>query len=139
LTGLVLVSSIIRDPVGLDGLKGAALTKAAFAQIPVIGPIVLNIGLLTFVFSTILGWSYYGERAIEYLFGKIAIKPYRLLWVVAVFFGSVATLPLVWELADSMNALMAIPNLVSIILLSGVLVAETRKYLWEGNIDDIGN
>ncbi len=139
MTGLVLVSSIVRDPVGLDGLKGAALTKVAFAQIPVIGPIVLNIGLLTFVFSTILGWSYYGERAIEYLFGKIAIMPYRLLWVIAVFFGSVATLPLVWELADSMNALMAIPNLISIILLNGVLVAETRKYLWEGKLDDIGN
>ncbi len=139
MTGLVLVSSIIRDPAGLDGLKGAALTKVAFAQIPVIGPIVLNIGLLTFVFSTILGWSYYGERAIEYLFGKIAIMPYRLLWVIAVFFGSVATLPLVWELADSMNALMAIPNLISIILLTGVLVAETRKYLWEGKLDDIGS
>jgi AGCS family alanine or glycine:cation symporter len=139
MTGVVLVSSIIRDPVGLDGLKGAALTKAAFTQIPVVGPIVLNIGLLTFVFSTILGWSYYGERAIEYLFGKIAIMPYRLLWVIAVFFGSVATLPLVWELADSMNALMAIPNLISIILLTGVLVAETRKYLWEGKIDEIGD
>jgi AGCS family alanine or glycine:cation symporter len=139
ITGVVLVSSIIKDPAGLDGLKGAALTKAAFTQIPVVGPIVLNVGLLTFVFSTILGWSYYGERAIEYLFGKIAIMPYRLLWVIAVFFGSVATLPLVWELADSMNALMAIPNLISIILLNGVLVAETRKYLWEGKIDDIGN
>ncbi len=139
MTGLVLVSSIVRDPVGLDGLKGAALTKVAFAQIPVIGPIVLNIGLLTFVFSTILGWSYYGERAIEYLFGKIAIMPYRILWVIAVFLGSVATLPLVWELADSMNALMAIPNLISIILLNGVLVAETRKYLWEGKLDDIGS
>lgn len=139
MTGLVVVGSIVRDPVGLGKLTGAALTKAAFAQIPVVGPIVLNIGLLTFVFSTILGWSYYGERAVEYLFGKIAIMPYRFLWVIAVFFGSVATLPLVWDLADSMNALMAIPNLISIILLNGVLVAETRKYLWEGKLDDTGN
>lgn len=78
MTGLVVVSSIISNPAAAEGLKGAALTNMAFEQIPVIGPIVLTVGLLTFVFSTILGWSYYGERAIEYLFGKIAITPYRL-------------------------------------------------------------
>ncbi|MGE5631322.1 MAG: alanine/glycine:cation symporter family protein [Caulobacteraceae bacterium] len=137
MTGLVLVSSILRDPVGLNELKGAALTKAAFAQIPVIGPIVLTGGLLTFVFSTILGWSYYGERAIEYLFGKKVIMPYRILWVIAVFLGSTMSLPLVWDLADAMNAMMAIPNLISLLLLSGVIAAETRKYLIEGSIDDI--
>jgi AGCS family alanine or glycine:cation symporter len=136
MTGLVLVTTILRDPAGLDGLNGAALTKAAFARIPYVGPIVLSVGLLTFVFSTILGWSYYGERAVEYLFGKRAIKPYRLLWVLGVFVGSVATLPLVWDLADAMNALMAIPNLVALLLLSGVIVRETRKYLWNDRLDD---
>lgn len=135
LTGIVLVSSILRNPSGLQGLKGAALSKAAFAQIPVIGPLVLTVGLLTFVFSTIIGWSYYGEKAIEYLFGKKIILPYRMLWVIAAFVGSVASLPLVWDLADAMNALMAIPNLVAMLLLSGVLVAETKKYLWDGNLD----
>ncbi|MBN1979957.1 MAG: sodium:alanine symporter family protein [Chitinivibrionales bacterium] len=137
MTGLVLISTIVRYPE-LGALKGAALTKAAFAQIHIIGPIVLTIGLLTFVFSTILGWSYYGERAIEYLFGKKAIKPYRYLWVVFVFIGSVISLPLVWDLSDAMNALMAIPNLISLFLLSGVIVAETRRYLWNGELDTVG-
>lgn len=135
MTGLVLVSSIIKDPAGLDQLKGTALTKAAFSQIPVIGPIILTIGLLTFVFSTILGWSYYGERAAEYLFGKKVILPYRMLWVIAVFIGSIMQLALVWDIADTLNGAMAIPNLVSLLLLSGIVVSETKKYLWDGNID----
>lgn len=137
MTGLVLVSSICSNPTQLEGLKGAALTSAAFEQIPVIGPIVLTVGLLTFVFSTILGWSYYGERTTEYLFGKKAIVPYRILWVIGVFLGSVMTLALVWDLADAMNAMMAIPNVVSLLLLSGVLVSETKKYLVDGDINDV--
>lgn len=131
MTGLVLVNT----GVWQQGLKGAALTKAAFSTIPVVGPLVLAIGLLTFVFSTILGWSYYGEKAAEYLFGKGVIKPYRYLWVGAVFIGSVASLPAVWNFADAANGLMAVPNLVSLLLLSGVLVSETREYLWNGNLD----
>ena len=129
--GVCATSAVLKNPVALDKLSGAALTKAAFAQIPVIGPIVLTVGLLTFVFSTILGWSYYGERAIEYLFGKKAIMPYRIAWVVAVYVGSVTSLALVWDLADAMNALMAIPNLVTLLTLNGVLVADTQKYLWD--------
>ncbi len=137
MTGLVLVSNIIKNPTATEGLTGAALTNAAFSQIPVVGPIVLTVGLITFVFSTILGWSYYGERAVEYLFGKKIIMPYRVLWVIAVFLGAIMSLPLVWDLADAMNAMMAIPNLVSLLLLSGVLAAETRKYLIDGDIDDL--
>ncbi len=137
MTGIVLVTSIVRNPDVVGGLKGAALTKAAFEQIPVIGPIVLTVGLLTFVFSTILGWSYYGERAAEYLLGKKVILPYRVLWVIGVFVGSITSLAFVWDLADAMNALMAIPNLVSLLLLSGVIVEETKKYLWEGDINAI--
>ena len=136
MTGLVIVTSIMKDPAGLSPLKGAALTKAAFAQIPYVGAPVLTIGLLTFVFSTILGWSYYGERAVEYLYGKKAIAPYRWLWVGAVMVGSIVSLPLVWDFADMMNALMAIPNLVALLALNGVIVAETKKYLWDGNIED---
>jgi len=135
MTGLVLVSELILSPSELGGLTGAALTKGAFSKIPIIGPAVLTGGLLTFVFSTMLGWSYYGERAVEYLMGKSGITPYRVLWVLAVFIGSVIPLPLVWDFADSMNALMAIPNLISLILLNGIIVAETRKYLWSGNIE----
>jgi len=134
LTGLVAVNS----GVWTKGLAGAALTKEAFSAFPGIGPLVLTVGLLTFVFSTILGWSYYGEKAAEYLFGGRAVMPYRLLWVAAVMVGSVATLPAVWAFADIANGLMAIPNLVSLIALSGVVVAETRLYLWSGDLDRAG-
>jgi AGCS family alanine or glycine:cation symporter len=131
MTGLVVVNSLRWT----EGLKGAALTKAAFNDLGVVGPVILSIGLLTFVFSTILGWSYYGEKAAEYLIGERAVKPYRYLWVVAVMAGSVATMPAVWAFADIANGLMAVPNLVSLIALSGVAAAETRHYLWEGDID----
>lgn len=135
ITGLVLVSTILKFPSISDGVNGAELTNAAFSQIPVIGPIVLTIGLFTFVYSTILGWSYYGERGVEYLVGKKGIKPYRYLFTVVVFLGSVAAMPLVWDMADAMNAMMAIPNLVALLLLSGVIVKETKEYLWDGNLD----
>ena len=114
-----------------EGLGKAALTKAAFADLHVLGPVVLFIGMLTFVFSTILGWSYYGEKAVEYLFGSRAITPYRWLWVAAVLLGSVVSLQSVWNFADLANALMAVPNLISLIALSPVLVAETKRHLWE--------
>jgi len=127
MTGLVVVSS----GDWTQGLSGAALTKTAFASIPYIGPIVLTVGLLTFVFSTILGWSYYGEKAAEYLFGLKAVKPYRYLWVVAVMVGSIATLPAVWAFADIANGLMALPNLISLIVLAPVIVAETKHHFME--------
>lgn len=133
MTGIVVVNSGLWQ----QGLKGAALTKGAFAAIPTIGPIILTVGLLTFVFSTILGWSYYGEKAIEYLLGKKAIVPYKILWVIFVFVGSVFSLTLVWDLADLFNGLMAIPNLIALIVLSPVIVSETKKYLWDDNIDGI--
>jgi AGCS family alanine or glycine:cation symporter len=135
LTGLVLVSSVIAHP-DIDHTQGAALTKAAFSKIPYIGSIILTVGIVTFAFSTILGWSYYGEKAVEYLGGKKLIIYYRLFWIGAVFVGSVLNLALVWGIADSMNALMAIPNLIALLLLSRVLIKETNKYLWSGNIDD---
>ena len=119
-------------------MNGASLTKAAFSDFHIVGPIVLTTGLLTFVFSTILGWSYYGEKAAEYLFGSGAIVPYRWLWVIAVMVGSVLSLPLVWSLADVTNGLMAIPNLVSLLVLNRVIVAETKHYLWDGNLEAEG-
>jgi len=133
-TGLVLVNS----GDWTQGLGGAKLTKAAFEDLGFTGHIVLSLGLLTFVFSTILGWSYYGEKACEYLLGARSILPYRLLWVLAVMVGSVTKLRIVWEFADIANALMAIPNLISLLLLNGVIVSETRRYLWSGRLDDTG-
>lgn len=138
LTGLVLVSSILAFP-DIDSSQGGALTKAAFSKIPVVGTIVLTVGILTFAFSTILGWSYYAERAIEYLGGKRLIKYYRVMWIGAIYAGSVLNLAVVWNLADSMNALMAIPNLLSLLLLSGVIASDTRKYLWNNRLDEKGN
>lgn len=123
-TGIVIVNSGLWQ----SGLKGAELTSAAFNEVPYIGNAVLTFGLLTFVFSTILGWSYYGEKAIEYLFGKKLIMPYRWAWVAAVMVGSVASLQVVWTFADIANGLMALPNLVSLIVLSPVVAAETKDY-----------
>jgi AGCS family alanine or glycine:cation symporter len=134
LTGLVIVSSIIAYP-DIQYTDGAALTKAAFSKIPYIGTPLLSFGLLTFAFSTILGWSYYGERAMEYLTGHKWTFCYRILYIIAVFVGSIANLTLVWNIADCMNALMAIPNLLSLLFLSGIIVHETRKYLWRGRLD----
>ena len=134
LTGLVIVSSIIAYP-DIDYSNGAELTKLAFSKIPVVGPFILSFGLLTFAFSTILGWGYYGERAMEYLKGKHWTRAYRLLYIVAIFAGSVANLTIVWNIADCMNALMAIPNLLSLLFLNGVIVHETRKYLWRDRLD----
>ncbi len=131
LTGLVLVNSGLWK----NGLDGAALTKATFSQFTIIGPLILAVALFTFVFSTILGWSYYGEKAIEYLIGIRAVRYYRWVWVAMVMVGSVASMPMVWTFADIANGSMAIPNLISLIFLSGVLVSESKKYLWDDNLD----
>jgi len=133
MTGLVIVNS----GEWTKGYEGAALTKAAFEGIPVIGPALLTFGLLTFVYSTILGWSYYGEKAAEYILGEPAVMPYRWLWVAAVMAGSVVGLPIVWSFADIANGLMAVPNLLSLILLHRVLADETRTYLWEGRFENL--
>ena len=134
MTGIVIVSSVLAYPdITFD--NGAVLTKVAFSKIPVVGTPLLTFGLLTFAFSTILGWCYYGERAIEYLKGRKWVLGYRIIYIIAVFLGSVMNLGVVWNIADCMNALMAIPNLISLLSLSGIIVHETRKYLWRGRLD----
>ena len=127
LTGLVLVSSILAYP-DIDYHNGGTLTKMAFDKIPLIGAPLLTFGIVTFAFSTILGWSYYGERAVEYLSGKRFLILYRVLYVGAIFAGAVVQLTVVWNLADLLNGLMAVPNLISLLALAGVVVAETRRY-----------
>lgn len=135
ITGLVVVSSIIAYPE-ISQEDGGMLTKKAFGMIPYVGSPILTFGIITFAFSTILGWSYYGERAMEYLAGKKSIIFYRVIWILLVFAGSTMSLALVWNLSDIMNALMAVPNLISLILLSGVIAKETQHYLWEDRLDD---
>ena len=136
LTGLVLVSSILAYP-DITFADGAALTKVAFSKIPYVGAPLLAFGILTFAFSTILGWSYYGESAVNSIEGRRTNRFYRILYIVALFFGSIINLDIIWNIADCMNALMAIPNLVALLLLSGVAAQETKKYLWSGRIDEV--
>ena len=135
LTGLVLVTSVLAFP-DIDYTQGGALTKAAFGKIPYVGTSILAIGILTFAFSTILGWGYYWGKAIEYLGGKKLLRIYRVIWISSIYFGSTMNLQAVWNIADSVNALMAVPNLISLIFLSGVAVKETQKYLWENRLED---
>lgn len=134
LTGIVIVSSILAYP-DIDHNDGATLTNMAFSKIPYIGAPLLTFGLLTFAFSTILGWELYGERAIDYFNRKPYRYYYRVIYIISVFAGSTMQLAIVWNLADCMNALMAIPNLLSLLFLSGVLVKETREYLWSNQLD----
>lgn len=131
MTGLVLVSTIITDNgIDMSAIEnGGQMTTAAFNQIPVLGPIILVVGIICFAYSTILGWSYYGERCAEYLLGKKAIIPYKIIFIAVVVVGPVLALDLVWNIADILNALMAIPNLVAVLLLSGTIAKDTKYYL----------
>ena len=141
MTGLVLVSTIIKEPEAAINpatgslFTGGDLTTHAFSAIGGIGPIVLTVGLITFAWSTILGWSYYGEKCWEYLLGKKALMPFRIVWTGVVFIGCVTALDLVWLIADILNGLMAWPNCIALLGLSGVIVSETKKYLWDNNMD----
>lgn len=129
LSGLVIVSCIIRFPE-IDALSGngALLSTQAFASLPISASPILITGLITFAFSTILGWYYYGERCSIYLFGEKAILPYKILWIIGVFAGSVLSLDVIWDFADFMNGLMAIPNIIAVLLLNKVIASETKKY-----------
>lgn len=131
MTGLVLVSTIMKNPdINMDMIQnGGQMTTAAFSQIPVLGPVILVVGIITFAYSTILGWSYYGERCCEYLFGAKGMLPYKIIFVSIVVVGPVLSLDLVWTISDILNALMAIPNLVAVLLLSGVVAKDTKYYL----------
>lgn len=126
LTGL----SIILTGVWQSNLNGAVMTQAAFGSIlPTVGPLFLTISLSLFAFTTILGWSYYGERCFEFLFGVKCINGYRALFVMMVLLGAFLKLEVVWIIADIVNGLMALPNLIALLALSSVVVAETKLYL----------
>ena len=137
MTGLVLVSTIMKNPaINADQIAdGGELTTLAFGQIPFFGPFILVVGIISFAYSTILGWAYYGERCVEYFAGKKGLIPYRALYVAVSLIAPVLALDLVWKIADILNALMAIPNLIAVLLLSPVIVRETKKYIH--NLDAI--
>ena len=113
--------------------NGGVLTTLAFQQIPVLGPVILVVGIISFAYSTVLGWAYYGERCVEYFAGRKGLVPYRILYIAVAVIAPVISLNLVWTIADILNALMALPNLVAVLLLSNVIVAETKKYI--NNLD----
>ncbi len=125
ITGLVIISS----GVWTSGETGASLSSAAFeSALPGYGNYIVTIGLSVFAFTTILGWSFYSEKCVEYLIGEKGIKPFRALWIIAVPIGATASLDFIWLVADTLNALMAIPNLIALILLSPVVFKLTRDH-----------
>jgi AGCS family alanine or glycine:cation symporter len=125
ITGLVIMVS----GAWTSGENGAALTAQAFeSALPGIGGYVVSFGLVLFAFTTLLGWSFYGEKCVEYLFGLRAITPFRVLWIIAIPIGANSSLDFIWLVADTLNALMALPNLLALLLLSPVVFQLTREY-----------
>ncbi len=133
-TGLVIITTGLWQ----EGLNGAALTTAAFSEgMPGNwGGIIVAVGLSMFAFSTLLGWAYYGERNMDFLFGRRAVTPYRLAFIVAIFIGTVLALEPLWLLADILNGLMALPNLIGLILLSGIVARESMAYFFGGGREE---
>lgn len=116
ITGLVIVTNLLKNPSSVEGYSMAELTTAAFEPIP-FGKTILGIALIAFAIATLIGWSYFGEKAVEYLFGKSGINTYRLCYIVMIFVGSIMSLKLVWELTDFVNVFMALPNLICLLAL----------------------
>ena len=137
LTGVTLTTCIMAHD-HISTADGEMLTYSAFASLGGFGSAMLTISLAAFVVSTVLGWAYFGERALEYLGGSRLVFPYRVLWIIVAFVGCVIPKSsIVWNFADMANGLMALPNLICLVGLSGVLVAETRKYLWENRLFEV--
>jgi AGCS family alanine or glycine:cation symporter len=132
MTALVIIMSgawtMVNQATG-EAFTGAALTTKAFNMgLPGFGDVIVAFGMIFFAFSTILTWSYYGEKSVQYLFGVKAIKPYRYIWIVVLFIGAVGNLDLIWTIADAMNGLMIVPNLIALLVLSPVIFKQSKEY-----------
>lgn len=142
MSGLVLVSSIIANDsiscILADGsiISGSGLVSACFSQIPLFGKPLLTFGILTFAYSTILGWSYYGENCIRYLFNDAAIRYYRILWIIVIFIGAIVSEGAIRTLADILNAAMCIPNVIAVLLLRKQIEKDTKYYLYGGHLEE---
>ena len=132
MTGLVLIVT----GVWSGESQGAAMTLAAFTGALPYGDIILSLCVALFAFTTILGWSYYGERCAEFLLGPRVITPFRVLWVIGIFVGTQMSLELVWKMTDALNGLMAIPNLIALLLLSPIVFKLTREYFEKENREE---
>ncbi|MCI8466104.1 MAG: alanine:cation symporter family protein [Lachnospiraceae bacterium] len=135
-TGIVIVSSMLHQPELFAGISGGDLAEASFGLMNGFGHVIFAVSLVIFAFATILGWSFYGERAVAYLFGEGSLNYYRICYLVAVFAGSVTSMGVVWGLSDLLNGLMAVPNLICLLLLQKTIVKETNHYLWGGRLDE---
>ena len=138
MTGLVLCSCVISNP-SIDAVAindGSKLCTIAFSTIPVIGAPLLIFGVLTFAYSTILGWCYYATSCVEYLFSKNLTKVYMLAWIIVIFLGSIGKIQVVWDIADILNALMVIPNIIAVILLSKEMAKDTDYYLYGNRLEE---
>lgn len=131
ITGITLVTTIMKNPeINMSSIQnGGQMTTADFSQIPVLGSIILVFGIITFAYTTVLGWSYYGERCAEYLFGKRATIFFKIIFVFVILLGPVIELDIVWSLSDIFNALMAVPNIIALVFTSGLIAKETKKWL----------
>ena len=159
ITGLMLVTSVLASPdlmaiynntmlanndmsydtaLGIFS-GGAALATACFETIPFFGPLVLAFGLITFTYSTMLGWSQYGDRAVTYLFGTKGVRPYQVLFLIFVFWGCIGGGDLVWNISDITNALMAVPNCIAVLVLSGIIAKETKYWVYENRLEEEDN
>lgn len=130
ITGLVLTMAFMINDSSFMEKTGAVLTTDSFSQLlPGIGGWIVTFGIIFFAYSTILGWCYYGEKCATYLLGEKFVLPYRLIYIASIFIGTVATLDLVWLMADTFNGLMAAPNLIALLLLSGIVVKQTKDFI----------
>lgn len=143
LTGIVLVSTMLAHPeiqqtilADPTAFSGAQLSSLAFSKVPYIGTPILVLGMVSFSYSTILGWSYYGSRCATYLFGKRAVRPYQLVYIVVAFLGAIGVGDVVWLVSDIGNALMAIPNIIVVLALSGLIARETKHYVYDDNLEE---
>lgn len=136
-TALTILTSGVYDmqtylnniAIGAENVTGVALTGAAFCSVIPSGDAFVAVCIVLFAFATLIGWSYYGERAVEYLFGSVAVFPYKIVYILMILLGCTGELNLVWSIADTLNGFMAIPNLITITLLSGQVVQITKEYL----------
>lgn len=142
MTGIVTVTTMLALGITSVDEASSLIMQDAFSQIPVLGGHILNISMFTFAFSTILGWTYYGERSIEYLLGhrdRKAIRMFRTCWVFSTFIGAIMPLELAWNISSTAVIFMALPNLFSLIMLTKLIVKETRYYLWENRLDEVSD
>ena len=136
MTGIVIVSCCLANPAVVENSQSGILTQACFRQLPYVGKYLLTFAIFAFAVTTLLGWFYYGQECLRFLINKpAAMFAYKILYTLVAFLGAVTSLTVAWDFANLSNGLMVIPNVISLLLLNKVVVAETKKYLWDNQLD----